>query len=101
MDATDKQKMFLWKNGINPEGMDKQTASKKIEELINKQTSDKSLETTGKPLEAYRLKPRTPAGSYYVSYSKDILIALLALEQNKTVSVEILMESAIKAILQA
>ena len=101
--ATDKQQLFLMKNGINAANMSKSDAHAKIQELIgvkNEAVNTKPHFNSFKPKQETYEKPKS-SSSFYISYSKDICIELLKMEKNQKVSIDILMEASIMAVKQA
>ena len=105
--ATDKQVYFLKSRGIDPTNMDKMTAIKLIEGLkANSQSTIvqvppvEQVVSQGYTKPYAAKKPYSPS-SYYVSYSKDLFVALIALDKYKNVDPEIVMDMATLCIKKA
>ena len=90
--ATEKQIALLEKNGIDASGFTKQQASTEIEAMIAKNTG-------GSP-KADKPKSSNPVGNaMYVSYAKDLFIALYNKEES--ISPMVRMEEAIGLVKKA
>ena len=95
MDATDKQKQILIKNGIDPTGMNSKDASVKIGEIFN--GSEKPSVETVKVSDTSSKTDKN--ASFHVSYAKDICIAIINNADSK--SVQDAMNEAVSAVLIA
>ena len=110
-EITDKQRAFLEKHGVKVSyGMSKQEASRMIDELINPLDKAANKAPYSKEIPAKQtdreFKPKFDTSSYYVSYAKDLCIAMIEHQAvvddpKHAVDVGTLMAQAIMCIKQA
>ena len=95
--ATEKQIAFLKKKGFEiPEGMSKSMAHEMIENFINKPKT-----TILEMPEKTSFKKPDGQSSFYVSYAKDIFIAMVPRFENGDLDADALMQDCIKCIKMA
>jgi len=99
--ATDKQISYAKVLGVDVSQMSKEQASTVIDGLKTAKGLGYAHKSSEMPKETPAKQKYFDTSSYYVSYAKDLVIAMLDNEKFKGIAPDLLMENAINCIKQA